>query len=216
VASHEDQEDSQSYYFEHNDEDDEELKEAYKVLYRKFLMLTEICQQHVHELNSLQIEKSSLLLKIQDLEEKLLETQLQLEGVIDEKLTHTLLIQKSPIDKTGFRYVASTSNIPYTSKTVFVKPTVLEPPPACVDKGKAVIDGDVLVVAKSSQKPPTKRKPPICHHCGLSGHIRPQCSLLKAQRSKVNKELPRQATSSIRPLAQHQAPWHQAPQHQRR
>jgi hypothetical protein len=57
VASHEDQEDSQSYYFEHNDEDEEELKEAYKVLYRKFLMLTEICQQHVHELNSLQIEE---------------------------------------------------------------------------------------------------------------------------------------------------------------
>jgi hypothetical protein len=31
VAPHEDQEDSQSYYFEHSDEDREELKEAYKV-----------------------------------------------------------------------------------------------------------------------------------------------------------------------------------------
>jgi hypothetical protein len=48
---------------------------------------------------------------------------------------------------------------------LFVKPTVLEPPPACVDKGKVVIGGDVPVVAK-----PT-RMPPICHHCGLSGHI---------------------------------------------
>jgi len=36
--------------------------------------LREIRKKHIHELNSLQTEKSSLLLKIQDLEEKLLET----------------------------------------------------------------------------------------------------------------------------------------------
>jgi hypothetical protein len=59
VAPLEDQEDSQSYYLERNDEDREELKEAYKVLYIKFLKLRETRQQHVHELNSLQIEKSS-------------------------------------------------------------------------------------------------------------------------------------------------------------
>jgi hypothetical protein len=41
VAPHEEQEDSQSYYFEHNDEDREELKEAYKVLYVEFLKLRE-------------------------------------------------------------------------------------------------------------------------------------------------------------------------------
>jgi len=41
-----------------------------------------------------------LLLIIQDLEEKLLETQLQLERVTDEKLTYMLSIQKSLIDKT--------------------------------------------------------------------------------------------------------------------
>jgi hypothetical protein len=76
VAPHEDQDDSQSYYSEGSDEDEEELKDSYKVLCIKFLKQTEIRQQHVHELNSLQTEKSSLLLKIQDLEEKLLETQL--------------------------------------------------------------------------------------------------------------------------------------------
>jgi hypothetical protein len=59
VAPDEDQEDSQTYYSERSDEDGEELKEAYKVLYINFLKLTEIRQQHVHELNSLQTEKSS-------------------------------------------------------------------------------------------------------------------------------------------------------------
>jgi len=68
-----------------------------------------------------------------------LDTQLQLERVTDEKLTHMLSIQKSRTVKTGLGYVASSSNIPSTSKIVFFKPTVLEPPSVCLDKGKEVI-----------------------------------------------------------------------------
>jgi hypothetical protein len=41
VAPHEDQEDSQFYYSEHNDEDMEELKKTYKVLYVEYLKLRE-------------------------------------------------------------------------------------------------------------------------------------------------------------------------------
>jgi hypothetical protein len=119
----------------------------------------------------LQTKKSSLLLKILDLEEKLLETLLQLERVFDEKHTHMLSIQKSPTDKTGLEYVASSFNIPSTSKTVFVKPIVPEPPSVCLDKGKEVIGGDVLASAKATQKPPIIRRPFICHNCGISGHI---------------------------------------------
>jgi hypothetical protein len=171
VAPHEDQEDSQSYYSKHSDEDREELKEAYKVLYVEFLKLRETRKQHVHELNSLQTEKSSLLLKIQDIEDKLLETQLQLERVTDEKLTHMLSIQKSPIDKTRLGYVASSFDIPSTSKIVFVKPTIPEPPFACMDKGNEVIGGDISAITNATQKPPTIRRPPICHHCGLTRHI---------------------------------------------
>jgi hypothetical protein len=91
-----------------------------------------------------------MLLKIQDLEEKLLETQLQLERFIDEKVTHMLSIQKSPTDKTGLGYVVSSSNIPSTSRTIFVKPTVPEPPFVYLDKGNEVIDGDVSASAKAT------------------------------------------------------------------
>jgi hypothetical protein len=94
--------------------------------------------------------------------------------------------------------MASSSDIPSTSKTIFVKPIIPEPPSVSLDKWYEVIGGDVLVSAKATQKPPLTRMPPICHHCGLSGHIRPQCSLLKAQRSKVKKELPRQTTFGTR------------------
>jgi len=195
VAPHVEEKDA--YYSEQSDEDGEELKEAYKILYIEFEKLREAHKQDIHDLSSLETEKNSLLLKIHGLEEKLLETQLQLERVTDEKLTHMLSIQKSPTDKTGLGYVALPSDIPSTSRTVFIKPTILKPPPTIVDKRKDTINGDLLV----TQKLPTIRRSPICHHYGLSRYVRPQCSILKAQRAKVKKVVPRQANYSTRPLA---------------
>jgi len=206
-------EEEDSYYSEHSD-NGEQLKEAYKTLYLEYEKLREGRKQHLYDLNSLQTEKSSLLLRIQDLEEKLLETQLQLERVTDEKLTRLLSIQKSPTDKTGLGYVAPSSDAPSSSKNVFVKTTVQEPPPTVEDKGKDKVNDDV----PGTQEPHPIRRPPICHHCGLSGHVRPQRSLLKAQKAKAKKEVPRQAHHGTRPAAQHQAPyqapWRQAPRHQ--
>jgi len=173
VAPHTEEEDS--YYSEHSD-NGEELKEAYKTLYIEYKKLREGRKQHLYNLNSLQTEKSSLLLRIQELEEKLLETQLQLERVTDEKLTRMLLIQGSPTDKTSLGYVAPSFDAPFTSKTVFVKPAVPEPPPTTEDKGKDKINDDV----PGTQKTHSIIRSPICHHCGLSGHVHPQCSLLKA------------------------------------
>jgi archaellum component FlaC len=200
VAPHVEEEDS--YYSEHSD-NGEELKEAYKKLYIEYEKLWEGRKQDLNDLNSLQTEKSSLLLKIQELKENLLETRLQLERVTDEKLTRMLSIQKSPTDKIGLGYVAPSSDAPSTSKTVFVKPTILEPPPSVEDKGKDKVNNDV----PSAQKPHSIRRPPICHHCGLSGHVRPQCSLLKAQKVKAKKEVPQQVNGT-RSGAQHQTPWH--------
>jgi len=125
-----------------------------KTLNIEYEKLREGCKQHLYDLNSLQTEKSSLLLRIQDLDEKLLETQLQLERVTDEKLTHMLSIQKSPTDKTGLGYVTLSSDAPSTSKTVFVKPPVLELPPTAEDKGKDKVNDDV----PGTQKPHSIRR----------------------------------------------------------
>lgn len=108
-----------------------------------------------------------MLLKIQELEEKLLETQLQLERVTDENLTHMLSIQKSPTDKTGLGYVAPPFDTPFTFGTIFVNPAVPDPPPTVEDKGKDKLNGDVL----STQKLSSIRRSSVCHHCGLSGHV---------------------------------------------
>lgn len=133
--------------------------------------------------------------------------QLQLERVTDEKLTRMLSIQKNPTDKTGLWYVAPSSDIPSSSKTMFVKPTVLEPPPIVEDKKKEKVNSDV----PGSQESYSIRRPPICHHYDLSGHVRPQCSLPKTQKTKVKKEVPRQVHYGTRSTAQHRTPWHQAP-----
>jgi hypothetical protein len=73
-----------------------------------------------------------------------------LEKVTDEKLTHMLSIQKSPINKTRLGYVASPSNIPSTSRTVFVKSTILEPSTTIRDKRKEVIGGDILATVEAT------------------------------------------------------------------
>jgi hypothetical protein len=76
-----------------------------------------------------------MLIKINDLEERLLETQLQVEKVSNEKLIHMLSIQKCPTGKTGLRYVPpSTSDTPSTSQTIFVKLVIPESPPSSANK----------------------------------------------------------------------------------
>jgi hypothetical protein len=105
-----------------------------------------------------------MLIKINDLEERLLETQLQLERVSDKKLTHMLSIQKCPTDKTKLGYVP-TFDTPSTSKTIFVRPVILEYPPPRMDKGKAVMEGEVPFNPQPLVKLPIRRKSLTCHHC---------------------------------------------------
>jgi hypothetical protein len=107
-----------------------------------------------------------------------------------------LSIQKSPTDKSGLGYVAPPYDIPSTSRTVFVKPAVPEPPPIVEDKGKDKINGDV----PSTQKPPTIRKSPICHHCGQrvcpTPVLPPQSSKSKGQEKSSQTSKLRHKTSS--------------------
>jgi hypothetical protein len=110
---------------------------------------------------------------------------LQLERVSNEKLTHLLSIQKCPTDKIGLGYVSSSiSDTPSTSKTIFVKPVIPKTPPPRVDKGKAVMEGEVPIIPQPPAKLPIRRKPLTCHHCGEPGHIRPNCPHRQVQRKK--------------------------------
>jgi hypothetical protein len=63
--------------------------------------------------------------------------------------------------------------------------------------------------AKNAKKHSNKRSLPTCHHCSITGHIRPKCPQLQAQKSKVQRELPTRATSGTLPPTAFQAPRHQ-------
>jgi hypothetical protein len=66
-----------------------------------------------------------------------------------------------------------------------------------------------IFLQKKVKQHSNKRSLPTCHHCGITGHIRSICPHLQAQKSKVQREFPASATSSILPPTAHQAPWHQ-------
>jgi hypothetical protein len=62
--------------------------------------------------------------------------------------------------------------------------------------------------AENVKKHSNKRSLPTCHHCGITGHIRPKCPQLQAQKSKAQTELSERSTSGILPPTTHQAPLH--------
>jgi hypothetical protein len=63
--------------------------------------------------------------------------------------------------------------------------------------------------AENVKKHSNKRSLPTCHHYGITGHIRPKCPQLQAEKSKVHRELPTRATTVILPLMALQALRHQ-------
>jgi len=256
VAPHENQDDL--YYSEHGDE---ELKEEYCAIYMELMKLRESNQKKVIKLNTMKTERDTILQKITDLEDKLMDAQLQLEKFSDNKIAQILTGQKCSSDKIGLGYVATdSSNIASTSRTVFLKPSGSEPQN---DKGKNIMvscendyitpaksehsterslptchhcgmmghirqncgqlkfpktwnkknapkkEKDVEVHSKTKYVPPHRRQStqkfvPICHHCGLSGRIRPKCPHVLVQKSKVKKELPKKDYASTRPPRKHQ------------
>jgi hypothetical protein len=85
VAPHEDQDDH--HYSEHNDE---KLKEEYCVLYMELMKLRKCNQKKLMKLNTMKTGRDTLLQKITDLEDKLMDAQLQLEKFLDNKLAQML------------------------------------------------------------------------------------------------------------------------------
>jgi hypothetical protein len=73
--------------------------------------LREKHQKNVLELKMLKTKKNTLLQKIKDLEDELVEAQLMLEKFTDNKLPQMLSGQKWSSDKTGLGFVATTFDV---------------------------------------------------------------------------------------------------------
>ena len=110
------------------------------------------------------------------------------------KLDEMLSFQKSASDRTDLGYDFSSPNIASSSTNVFVSPvnnvnsknndfkTILAS--ENIDKGKSILGAPLKFDKKETRNPRTKKgnsqkykqkKQHFCHHCGASGHTRPNC-----------------------------------------
>ena len=152
-------------------------------------------------LNNVKTENMFLLEKVKKLENKLFVAREQTDRFASSKLDHMLSVQKSPYDKTGLGFVESifvstphfTNFVPSSSSeppvSEIVKPSVSEaksievtpPRKIRVDLKESKPKESTLTKDKLHGKPAW-----VCHFCGKSRHIRPNCYKLQAVK-RANK-----------------------------
>ena len=141
-------------------------------------------------LNDVKIENMFLLDKVKNLELELSVAREQTDRSASSKLDRILSVQKSPFDKTSLGFIESIS-VPAPHSTNFVPSSSSEPPvseivKSFVSEAKSVEvtpSRKIRVDLKESKpkapnpsKGKTQDKPAsVCHFCGKSGHIRPNC-----------------------------------------
>ena len=122
------------------------------------------------------MENISLEEKVKNLEVELSQTKTQIERMSSTKLDEVLSAQNPSSDKTGLKYAVSSSP---SSSTAFESRIVFMPKSEKCDKGMKSKTN--LANSKSFVRSH------VCHHCGVSRHIRPNCFKLYPQK-QVSKQ----------------------------
>ena len=110
------------------------------------------------------MENTSLEEKVKNLEVDLSQARTQIERMSNAKLDKVLSAQKPSFDRIGLGYAVSSdpsSSTASGSRIVFM--------PQSEKGNKGMKSKIVLANSKSFARPH------VCHHCGVSGHIRPNC-----------------------------------------
>ena len=151
-------------------------------------------------LNNVKIENMILLDKVKNLELELSVAREQTNRSASSKLDHMLSVQKSPSDKTGLGFVENIS-VPELHSINFVpsfEPLVSEvvkPSTSEAAKTVEVTPPRKIRVDLQESKPKVPNSPKdklhdrslwVCHFCGKTGHIHPNCFKLQAAK-QANK-----------------------------
>ena len=145
-------------------------------------------------IGALRFENNFLAEKTKKLEAELFQVRAQLERTSSAKLDEMLSLQKSTSDRTGLGYGFSSSNTASTSTIVFgpssnnvetenndVKTDLSS---ENIDNGKSILGAPLkqdkkeaknLRAKKANSQKPKQNKQYLCHHCGVTGHTRPNC-----------------------------------------
>ena len=154
-------------------------------------------------LNNVKTENMFLLDKVKNLELELSVTKEQTNRFASSKLDHMLSVQKSPSDKIGLGFVESISMpehhsinfVPHSEPPVNedVKPSMSEAKSIEVTPPRNIRVDFQEFKPKASNTPKGKLhdKPAwVCHFCGKSGHIRPNCFKLQAAKRANKPKVP--------------------------
>ena len=145
-------------------------------------------------LNNVKTENMLLLDKVKNLEHELSVAREQSNRSASSKLDYMLSVQKSPSDKTGLGFVESI-NVSIPNSTIFVPSSSSKPPVSEVVKPLEVTPPRKIRVDLKESKPKQPNlsknkshdKPAwVCHFCGKSGHICPNCYKQQAAK-RTNK-----------------------------
>ena len=119
------------------------------------------------------MENTSLEEKVKNLKVELSQARTQIERMSSAKLNEVLSTQKPSSDKTGLGYAVSFN---LSSTTASGSKTIFMPQFAKGDKGmksKTDLANSKSFVRPYSRKSSSSKTTHVCHHCGVSGHIRP-------------------------------------------
>jgi hypothetical protein len=106
VSLYDSPKESIEYYSESRGPENEKdkLQRVYNKLYIKFMELREVNQQNIQKLNLYETERSKQIERIKILEEELIESQVSLEKISNDKLVQMLKGQKCSFDKSGLGF----------------------------------------------------------------------------------------------------------------
>jgi hypothetical protein len=134
-------------------------------LFKQFEDFKNSIIDHLQKLKDFEIEKDVFIEKIKSLEDDLMNSKLPLDKSFDSDLS---------IDK-----IASGSHAMSVHRTMFIKPSMSHnhTQVTCGDKGASHKNCNSI---------------PTCHHCGISGHIRPNYFQIHSQKPWDISHVPRE------------------------
>ena len=145
-------------------------------------------------LNNVKTENMLLLNKVKNLELELSIAREQTDRSASFKLDHMLSVQKSPLNKNGLGFVERIF-VPAPHSINFVPSSSSSEPSVSETKSVEVTSPRKIRVDLQESKPKAPNSPKgklhdkpawVCHFCGKSGHICPNCFKLQAAK-RANK-----------------------------
>ena len=143
-------------------------------------------------IGALRFDNNFLAEKTKKFKAEPVQVRAQLERTSSAKLDDMLSIQKSTSNRTSLGYGLSSSNNASSSTTVFIPPAnnvkienneiKTELASENLDKGKSILGAPPKLEKKDVKNPKAKKtnfqkskkkKQHLCHHCGVTGHTRP-------------------------------------------